>query len=52
MLIKRYFKQVPFFKETYEVSVLKKNNKKYNHLIVEEPLIKLAIPIPYLSQPL
>lgn len=51
-LWERLFSQMHVFKEAYEISVLKIDQLKYHHLKVEEPLIKINIPKPYLCQPL
>ena len=51
-LWERLFSQMHVFKEAYEIAVLKVDQPKYHHLKVEEPLIRIHIPKPYLCQPL
>lgn len=44
--------QMHVLKEAYEIAVLKVDQPKYRHLKVEEPLLSISIPKPYLCQPL
>jgi hypothetical protein len=39
-------------REAYEISVLRLDLPKYKHLKVDEPLITITIPKPYISPPL
>lgn len=52
LLARKFFSQIHMFKEAYEIEVLKSKIAKYGYLSIEEPLITVSIPRPFISQPL
>jgi hypothetical protein len=51
-LVEQYFKQLPLFRESYEIAVLNSQDQKYQRLVVKEQFIQLTIPVPYACPPL